>query len=146
MLWEWVLCRWDCVCLFRPRAKIVRYQLKAEIHLVYVEYNFCELSAISAILLLYLYCVSLFIHVQPLYVGNKDGICYQLLQIYFGANENRNWRGYERVDLWKKHHENTGNDISLTNLLLHLYSSIFCHGISHDSRWSKQGERLHLFL
>lgn len=79
-------------------------------------------------------------------MGNKGSICYQLLQIYFDADENRTWRGYDDVNLWKKQHENTGSGISLTNPILHLYSSICFNRISHDLYWSKQEERQALFI
>lgn len=49
-----------------------------------MQYSTCELSAITVQLLLCLYCLCLFIHLQPLYVGNKGSSCYQLLQAHFG--------------------------------------------------------------
>lgn len=79
-------------------------------------------------------------------MGNKGSICYQLLQVYFGANENRTWCGYNDVNLQKKEYENTGNNISLTNPILHLYGSIHFNGISHDLHWSKHGENQAPFI
>lgn len=46
--------------------------------------HMCELSAITVRLLLCLFCLLLFIHLQSLYVGNKSSICCKLLQTYFG--------------------------------------------------------------